>query len=35
MEVVSLPQSGGCVCGAIRYSLLDAPLLAYACHCHD
>lgn len=23
------------MCGAVRYSLLGAPLLAYACHCHD
>jgi hypothetical protein len=35
MEVVSLPQPGGCVCGAIRYRLTAAPLLVYACHCHD
>ncbi|MFC3070685.1 GFA family protein [Phenylobacterium soli] len=35
MDVVSLPQTGGCYCGAIRYSLNAAPLLAYACHCHD
>lgn len=35
MEVVALPQHGGCVCGAVRYRLTAAPLLAYACHCHD
>jgi hypothetical protein len=35
MDVVSLPQHGGCVCGGIRYRLNAAPLLAYACHCHD
>ena len=35
MTRVSLPQAGGCVCGAVRYSLTAAPLLAYACHCHD
>jgi hypothetical protein len=33
--VVSLPQAGGCLCGAVRYGLNAAPLLAYACHCHD
>ncbi|HEY2048868.1 MAG TPA: GFA family protein [Caulobacteraceae bacterium] len=35
MKIVPLPQPGGCVCGFIRYSLAAAPLLAYACHCHD
>jgi hypothetical protein len=34
-EIVALPQLGGCLCGAARYSLTGAPLLAYACHCHD
>jgi GNAT superfamily N-acetyltransferase len=32
---VALPQLGGCVCGAVRYQLNAAPLLVYACHCHD
>jgi len=27
------PQTGGCVCGAIRYRLNAAPLSLYACHC--
>ncbi len=35
MQTVSLPQAGGCVCGALRYALGASPLLAYACHCHD
>lgn len=35
MDVVALPQLGGCVCGAVRYGLNAAPLLVYACHCHD
>jgi hypothetical protein len=35
MAVVSLPQPGGCLCGAVRYCLTAAPLLVYACHCHD
>jgi hypothetical protein len=35
MEVVRLPLAGGCVCGGLRYRLTAAPLLAYACHCHD
>lgn len=33
--MVTLPQPGGCVCGGVRYSLKAAPLLAFACHCHD
>lgn len=32
---VTLPQNGGCVCGALRYRLEGRPLLIYACHCHD
>lgn len=35
MSVVNLPQSGGCVCGGVRYTLAASPLLAFACHCHD
>jgi hypothetical protein len=35
MSVIPLPQTGGCPCGAVRYALDAAPLLAYACHCHD
>ena len=35
MDVVALPQLGGCLCGAVRFSLGASPLLAYACHCHD
>jgi hypothetical protein len=33
--MVALPQPGGCVCSGVRYSLKAAPLLAFACHCHD
>jgi len=32
---VRLPLTGGCVCGRLRYALTGAPLLAYACHCHQ
>lgn len=35
MTTVSLPQRSGCPCGAVRIALNGAPLLAYACHCHD
>lgn len=35
MTVVALPEHGGCACGAVRYALSAAPLLVYACHCHD
>lgn len=34
-NLVDLPQWGGCACGAVRYALIAAPLLVYACHCHD
>ena len=30
---VSLPLSGGCQCGALRYELAAAPITLYACHC--
>jgi hypothetical protein len=26
---------GGCVCGAIRYTLTAAPMIIHACHCRD
>ena len=30
----TLPLIGGCNCGAVRYRISRAPLLAYICHCH-
>lgn len=30
---MNLPQSGGCLCGALRYEITDPPLLTYTCHC--
>ena len=29
------PLAGGCICGAIRYSIAAAPVTVYACHCKD
>lgn len=33
--MIAFPQHGGCLCGDIRYSLLEDPLTVYACHCTD
>lgn len=30
----TIPE-GGCACGAVRYRLLDAPLIVHCCHCRD
>jgi hypothetical protein len=30
---ISLPIEGGCQCGALRYEIVSAPLMIYACHC--
>ncbi len=30
---VALPLTGGCGCGAVRYTLSSAPILLFACHC--
>jgi hypothetical protein len=32
---VKLPQTGGCLCGKIRYEITEAPQLIYTCHCVD
>jgi hypothetical protein len=31
----TLPLTGGCSCGAIRYRIASFPLLLYACNCTD
>jgi len=29
----TLPQTGGCQCGAVRYEMREAPFGIWACHC--
>lgn len=33
MAKVTLPQKGGCHCGALRYELSAPPMMIYNCHC--
>ena len=30
-----LPQTGGCLCGALRYEITRAPNAVYTCHCTE
>ena len=30
---MELPQTGCCLCGAIRYEITRPPIVAYTCHC--
>jgi hypothetical protein len=30
-----ISRSGSCLCGAVRYTLTDAPLRTGVCHCLD
>jgi hypothetical protein len=32
---MKLPLTGGCICGAIRYEITEAPARVFACHCTD
>ncbi|MGK7924382.1 MAG: GFA family protein [Spirulina sp.] len=32
---MSIPYTGGCQCGQIRYEILAQPLTLYACHCQE
>lgn len=34
MSELSLPATGGCRCGAVRFEITAAPLLTMACHCN-
>ena len=35
MTLPSLPMTGGCPCGAVRYEVASFPLLLYTCNCTD
>ena len=35
MGEVTLPITGGCQCGAIRYEVIGEPRLVVVCHCTD
>lgn len=33
MRNLNTCKEGGCGCGAVRYRMLEAPLIVHACHC--
>ena len=33
MNEASLPLSGGCLCGKVRFEISAAPVMSLACHC--
>ena len=35
MGEMTLPLTGGCLCGALRYKISEAPTAVYTCHCTD
>ena len=34
-DPIRLPLTGGCQCGAVRYSITSAPVAFYWCHCTE
>ena len=34
-ETIKLPLTGGCQCGAVRYTITGAPDTLYCCHCTE
>ena len=32
---MNFPQPGSCLCGDVRYELLEDPVTLYVCHCTD
>jgi hypothetical protein len=32
---MKLPQTGGCLCGGVRYGITWPPEIVYTCHCTD
>jgi hypothetical protein len=32
---MTFPQSGGCLCGMLRYQIRQTPKVIYTCHCTD
>ena len=35
MDEISLPITGGCLCGAVRYEVSEPPFWAGHCHCQN
>jgi len=35
IEPLAIPLPGGCLCGRVRYRILEDPIAYYICHCTD